>query len=291
MWHAAACHAAEAPSGFVIEQSRVDLTPPLSAEEMQRLAAGTPPRVRACRIIFADAYPGFFTYRCADCGGTTCHRTSPSVQFNFTQNAKFSVAGLVSPTEAEGMRVLRGPDGVIQQMANMKECYFFSQAKEVIVVERYFAFDCETTPDGWMKPLAGAACQTRFEARELAPDPARGIRSFQCQVFSENQGNMTCLEEFQDTKGRVQVVGHNYKGDKIDPETLESQDSLQRVFWKEGPGYRQIVKQEVRSPDGTLQLIEHTITSWRVDKDGSRKLVETQKLVAPPQRTEAEPVH
>jgi len=130
-----------------------------------------------------------------------------------------------------------------------------------------------------------------LRARELAPDPAKGIRRFQCQVFSENQGNLTCLEEFQDTKGRVQVVGRNYKGDKINPEALESQDSLQRVFWKEGPGYRQIAKLEVRSPDGTLQLTEHTITSWRVDKDGNRKLVETQKLVAPPQRTEAEPVH
>ena len=281
--------AAEPPARFVIEPSCVDDTSkPFDAGEMQRLAAGMPPRLMSvCTVSFHEE-PGFFTYRCRKDGN---HHSNASFQFKFTQQAKFSVAGLFLPKEAEGMRVLRGPDGGIQQVVTMKNCFFISQDKDLIASERYLAYDCETTPEGWMKVLPGAVCASRSELREQAPDPAKGIRTFEIKVLGEKKGTLIFVLEFQETKGRVQVASHNYGGDKPSPENLTSQGTLQRVFWKEGPGYRQITKNEVREPDGTLRITEHTITNWRVDKQGYRHLVDTQKLVAPPERDADDPVH
>ena len=289
--HAAPTREAAAPRGFVIEQSHVDLAPPLDAEEMQRLAQGIPPRVRSFPLISYDAWPGFFVFRCGECGGTFFHSSNTYLEFRFGQNVRFAVADLIGLSEAQGMRVLRGPDGGIRQAETAKSVYFIHQEKDVIVTEKYMAFDCETTADGTMKAFPGAECRSRLEARELAPDPARGIRRFQILVLREASGNATLVFEFQETKGRVQVITRNYTGDKISPESLTAQSSLQRVFWKEGPGYRQILKHEVRQPDGTLQLTEHTITSWQVAEDGSRKVVDTQKLVAPPEQNAPEAEH
>jgi len=289
--HAPACHAADALGGCAIEQSHLNLAPPLDAEEMRRFAQGIPPRVRLFPFVSYDSYTGFFCFRCGEHSGRVNHRNCPYLQLNLTENVKFTAAEVLVPAEAQGMRVLRGPNGELQQVVNMKDCYFISQDKDVIVSERYYVYDCETTPEGRMKVLPEAVCLSRLEIRELAPDPAKGMRTFKAQVFGEKQGTLTFLYDFQETKGRVQVMVHQYKGDQISPETLTLQNSFQRVFWKEGPGYRQILKVEVRQPDGSLQLVEHTIASWRVAKDGSRKLADTQKLVAPPERDEGDAVH
>jgi len=287
--HAAPTLAADAPGGYVIEQGHLDVTAPLDAEELQRFAQGIPPRVRYFPWISFDAWPGFFVFRCGECGGTYFHSSAAYLEFRFSQNLKFSVADLIVPGEAQGLRVVRGPDGAIQEAETMKNVYFIHQDKDVIVTERYMAFDCETSAEGRMKTLPGAVCRSRCEVRELAPDVAKGIRRFQTLVLGEQQGTLTMVDEFQETKGRVQLMCRNYKGDQVSPEHLTVQTSLQRVFWKDGPGYRQISKNEVRQADGSLQLTEHTITSWRVAKDGSRKLVDTQKLVEPPESDVAEP--
>jgi len=289
--HAAPAQEAAAPRGFVIERSHVDLAPPLDAVDMQRFAQGIPPRVWCFPLIAYDAWPGFFAFRCGECGGRCYHNSNTFLEIGLGQHVRFSVADLIGLSEAQGMRVLRGPDGGIQQAESAKNVYFIRQEKDVIVTEKYMAFDCEATADGSMKPLPGAECRSGLELRELAPDPAKGIRRFQILVLHEASGTVTLIFEFQETKGRAQFVKYNYKGDKISPENLRAQTSFQRVFWKEGPGYRQILKHEVRQPDGSLQLTEHTIASWHVAKDGSRKLVETQKLVDPPERAQAEPVH
>ncbi len=284
--------AAEPSGGFVIEPSCTDEShKPLNAEEMQRLAAGIPPQIMSVFPLSSTNDPGFFSFRCGSCEGQLTHHNIASIQFKITQHAKFSVAGLLLPREALGMRVLRGADGGIQQVATMKDCYFTSQDKDRVVTERYFVSDCETTAEGRMRVLPGAVCLSRCEVREWTPDPAKGIRTFEIKVLGEQKGTAIYVMEFQETKGRVQVTSHNYKGEKPGPENLTSRGSLQRVFWNEGPGYRQIAKREVLRPDETWLITQHTITSWRVDKEGRRHLVDTRELEAPPAQDADDSVH
>ncbi|MEI6674333.1 MAG: hypothetical protein WCO57_04055 [Verrucomicrobiota bacterium] len=284
--------AADPPATFVIEPSCTDeLHKPLDAEEMQRMAAGIPPQIMMIYPLSSSNDPGFFSYRCGSCGGKSGHHNRALIQFIITQHAKFSVAGLLLPKEALGMRVLRGADGGIQQVATMKDCYFTSQDNDVIVTERYFVSDCETTAEGRMQLLPGAVCVSRCEVREWAADPAKGIRTFEMKLSGKAEKPATYVREFQETKGRVQITDFNYNGDKPSPENLTSRGTLQRVFWNEGPGYRQIDKDEVRMPDGTWLITQHSITSWRVDKEGRRHLVDTQELEAPPNQDTDDSVH
>lgn len=280
---------ADGPGGQpVIEKSTVNDAAPLDAADLQRMAAGMPPRVRSMLTLSAELCSGWFICICPKCGDHA-NRGVPRLRLLTDCQTPFTVAEVVKPFEAQGARFVRGTDGAIVQAATTKDCSFVSSAKGVITVERYHTPDCRTDADGRMQPLPDAVRQSRVEIRELTDGPGKGLRSFEVKGTEEPGGEFLMTMEHRERKGQSQVVTTMFRGHETKPEAMVSRGFLQRVTWPEGPGYRQIRKVEAADPDGEMKVTEHVVESWHVAPDGSRKLVEKQELVAPAKPAEEAP--
>lgn len=276
----AAVWADESGGQPVIEKANVNLVRPLDAADLKRMAAGMPPRVVSIYSTSSEPWSGWFTFACESCPDTNRHRNLSRLQFLTSCQSPFTVAAVVHPEEPQGGRFARGADGGIQQLTTTKDCSLVSTEKGAIIVERYHTMDCRTQADGLMVPLPDAIRQARFEIRELTAGPGKDHRTFEI-IGTEAAGNSVMTAEHSERKGQVQLFTLLYRGHEAKPEALVHRGMLQRVVWPEGPGYRQIRKEESAGPDGPLKVTQHAIESWRVAPDGTRKMVEKQVLVAP----------
>jgi len=190
----------------------------------------------------------------------------------------------VVPCDSQGLRVLRGPDGAIQQAMTEKTCCFVSANDKRITVERYQAPDCKVAEDGSMVRMSWAECNNRIEVRELAPGPEPNTRTFETKQFHPEHaaGKFNLyVTELSETAARSQVLTRIYKGEQAVPEALIRQELLQRVILKEGMGYRQIIKIEKLNPAGVMVPDTHVIETWRVEPNGGRRLADRQELIKP----------
>ena len=280
---AAGISSAEQPTPkWEIEQPFAPPVMKLAPQGLQRLAAGKPPLFPSRIYMRCPDQDGLFAYKCPECGQS--HSPTPVLQFRFTLDVEFTVAAIVAPLQAQGMRVRRGPDGAIQQVATKTCCFFVSARDKCIVIECYHSPDCQVTADGSMELLPGAECISRMETRELSTAATPNERTFETRKCCPDSGpasNMLHLTELQETGGRVQAVIRTYNGDKAVPEALVESNILQRVVSKKAHEYRQIVKIEKRKRANVLELTSHVMETWRVNDDGTCRLVDTQDLNKP----------
>ncbi|MEI6674335.1 MAG: hypothetical protein WCO57_04065 [Verrucomicrobiota bacterium] len=284
--------AAVPPAGFVIEQPNTAPAPPLGAEDMQRLAAGKPPRVFSKTGPGGNWNDGFVRYRCGNC--VYVHSSTPELQVCFRQQTPFTIAALVGLSENQGVRVLRGPDGAIQQAATAVTCCFVSSKDKLIMIERYRALDCKVAADGSMEVLPGAVCMGRLEVREISATATPQTRTFESRYICPEQGPQVLnllVTELVETEARTQALFCSYAGDKTVPKAMVQRELLQRVGLKDGAGYRQIIKNEKPNSAGVMELVHHVIETWRVEKDGSRSMVDRQVLNQPPGAEDAGETH
>ena len=272
---------ADEPGGQpVIEKPNVSFVGPLDASDLKRMAAGMPPKVVSIYSTSSEPWSGWFTFACDSCSAANRHRNLSRLCLVTSCQSPFTVAAVVQPEDPQGGRFSRGADGAIQQLSTTKDCSLVSTAKGAIIVERYHTMDCRTQANGLMVPLPDAVRQARFEIRDLTADPGKDHRKFEI-IGTEKAGDSLMTAEHSERKGQVQLVTQLYRGRAAKPEALFKRGMLQRVLWPEGPGYRQIRKEENAGPDGELKVILHVIESWQVAPDGTRKMVEKQELVAP----------
>lgn len=268
-----------------IENPAFSAMTPLDAADMKRLAGGMPPQVVSSFSVSFEPWSAWFGYSCPDCAPGTIHRGSPRLMMRTAFGTPFTAAAIIQTNDGQGCGVLRGPDGAIIHLTTMKDTSLVTVDKGRIRVDRYRAYDCAAGADGTMRPLPDAVRQGRYEIREIKDGVTEGMRLFEVKGTDRN-GELRMTTEYRERKGQTQLLTEVYQTREDNREVLVGRGFLQRVFWQEGPGYRQIRKEEQATPGGAMKVVEHVIESWRVEPDGSRKVVEKQELVAPEQPRE-----
>lgn len=262
---------------FRIERSQPFSTEPLAAEDMKRLAAGEPPRVNSKVWVRTTTERSLFKYKGDD---GYCHSPNMHVGFVVNYTVDFSAAAIVKTSDPEGMVVTRDANGAITRAGTQRDWFFVHEKKDVIAIERYFSRDCAADKKGEIKPLPGTVFESRYELRQTASDARNKMRSFEIKIIIpqlDPDPSRRIEMVFSDSKGRSRVVMREYLGKEPASQTLSSEDSLERIIWPEGPGYRQISRIEKHSGDQSL-LEEHSVSQWRVEKNGQRKKVAEQDL-------------
>lgn len=279
-------NAEEKQAAWVIETLLPAPSTPLSAIDMKRFENGKLPRFQSWLPVEPGvAHSGFVRYRChlsePEKENIFWHRSDPLVKLLVLSDSRISLASVVGFESCLGMRILRGPDGNLRQASTMIDVYFFSEEGSKIAVDRYRAVDCEITRDGSMVARKGAIRQFRTEIWE---DP--GERTEKSWVFRSRQHPSngsppkTIVTTFTETAALSEVVSFIYAGMTAEPANLIDSNSIQRVPWPEGPGYRQIIRAEKLKPGQGMVLETNVVESWTVASDGTKTRVKIEDLSA-----------
>lgn len=258
----------------VIEKDQMGPIGRVDEAGMQRLAKGLPPRVITTFELSAGVYSGWLTYGSDECEEGSCHRNTPQVGITLDFQCPLTPAAIVCPADPQGALFFRDKDGAIQQVITTKDCCVVSFRKGAVMVKRYNTCDCRTGPDGLMTPLPDAECQALSEILDVTEKPGGELRVFEVRITERGSTKLTVIE-FTERDAISQTLHHRYSGAKRDPGELATRSFFQRTIWPEGPGYRQVRKNEQATPGGDMVVTEHVIESWRVAKDGTRTKVET----------------
>jgi hypothetical protein len=267
---------------YRIEESYTSALTPFTAQEIKNLAAGIPPNTKSFTNVSRHSEGGLASSLCASC--TSGHRTTSSLRMEVSYERDFSVVSSVLPVNAEGMRIVRGRDGGIEQAASAMDGFFVTSGKDWIAIEQYHLFDCVVGENGKLKVAPGASFAGRCEVRLVRTEAAKKSKTFEMKKFYPLRTKEKCeliVVDLSQAKGRSQVVLHTYVGAEpvAAPEALLNHMTMQRIIWPEGPGYRQIhIASEKNMQTGELGITSHKVESWRVEKTGRRVLVSTEDL-------------
>ena len=291
MWLGVA-RAAEKPAACVIETLLQEPSAPLSALDFKRFKEGKLPRFQSALPLIGVTQAGHARNRChssePEKQKVYWHRSNPRIKLLVYSDSKISLDKVVKFDGCFGMRILRGPDGKLRQASTITDAFFFKEEGARITVDRYRAMDCETTRDGSMVVRDGAKRQFRTEVWENPGERTEKSWVFRSrQQPSNGKPHRIIVTTFTETAALSEIVGFTYEGMTEEPGNLTEFNSIQRVPWPEGPGYRQIIKQERLKPGQGMLLVTNVVESWKVGEDGTRTRVKTEDLLA--REKDAEP--
>jgi hypothetical protein len=281
----AVARAEEKQAAYVIETSLQEPSAPLSKLDLKRFKEGKLPRFQSALPLIGITQAGHARNRChtseSEKERVYWHHSNPRMNLVVYSDSKISLDTVVKFDRCFGMRILRGPDGKLRQASTITDAFFFKEEGSRITVDRYRAIDCETTRDGSMVVREGAKRQFRTEVWE---NP--GERTEKSWVFRSRQqpsnGNphRIIVTTFTETAALSEIASLTYEGMTEEPANLTDFNSIQRVPWPEGPGYRQIIKAEKLKPGQGMVLERNVVESWTVGSDGTKTRVKTEDLLA-----------
>ena len=174
-------------------------------------------------------------------------------------------------TMAEGLKVYRSGDGATIQVT--AESTFGEFARQ---------------PDGWIMRLwniedtrYGDILGTRvalpdrkaiseMKVREIARDPEEGRLEVIIQV-TDREGESCGRYVLTHGAKRTVLLSEDYIGHQVDESRLRFRNTVQRIYWADGPGYRQMTR-TFKGAGGQLVMQEDIDEYYRVDDQGVRSL-------------------
>lgn len=278
---------AQPKGGFPIERSHPTISEPLASDDVKHLASGDPPPVFFQYWLGNPEGQGLFRYLKAK---RSYQHALAELGFAMKFTTDFSAAAAVKAKDAEGMVITRDTKGTIVKAGTQRDWFFVRSQKNMIAIEWYLAKDCSADENGEVKPLPGVPFANRSELRQISYDSRNKTRVFQIiSIVPDVDPSATKQLEIvlSEPKGRSQVVLREYIG--LDPKDrkLILEDRIERIFWPEGPGYRQIIRTEKYSDDQS-DLVKHVVEKWRVNPAGEQQKIDEQDLLQQPEEEPSE---
>lgn len=254
--------------------------PPLHAKNVARLARGEAPGVEMPWALNINSMSGYFKYTRSEFGYPYFQSPAPRMRVMLSRFTDIHSADLLQMRDAQGARIRRDAQGHINFVASPLEWYFVQRTAESFKIVCYAGGNCGTDAEGQPIVLPGSHVKYSEEFMEGKPGLKNGTRQILVRQLIRGAKYLAVLD-FEETKERTQMMRHNYKGETADPAALYAKGFLQRVYWKDGPGFTQIGNSEVLQPDGSWKMDQHYVETWKVDPKGRVEFVKTENFLQP----------
>ena len=251
-----------------------------NAEELAILKAGSPIPMRTSSLITIGA-----TSRKALVRPEGADRQSIELR-GCTVSFRWNAADRIRDIEprfslVEGTMLIRDSDGRVAQAWSDVGVIDITRQPDGMELTLWDMQDTEYggAIPGSRKGVEGRTPLVVQSIREIARDPAKGMLEVLTTRRRRDGSSSATRSVLNNGLKRSQLVTEDYSNAEPIAANLTSRETIQRIFWKEGPGVRDLVRRHQRDPDGTMQLVEDTDTCMKVDENGRRKVAEeTDKL-------------
>ncbi|WP_265594465.1 hypothetical protein [Haloferula sp. BvORR071] len=180
-------------------------------------------------------------------------------------------------TMTEGLYILRDQQGRIDQVISdvlVAKVEYRPKGWEVDMwnIEET---EYDSARPGARKPLPGIAPFSVTRVDELSYDPDKGVQETLGVATWPEGGTVATKTTLRVNPNRSLLVREEYSGAEAVPEKLIARETFQRIYWKEGPGLRQLIQRQTKNAEGALEPEEDIEELWKVDPQGVRVLEKT----------------